>query len=70
MDRIKDTLKENIHLSRLELALGLAVCGLAGMVLGMLIVPPRDLAIGCGNNINAVPSPEEALDTANDQTGE
>ena len=51
MERFKNFMNETFTFSGREVALGLACCALAGVVLGMLMVPPKDISIGCNNNI-------------------
>ncbi len=51
MERIKNFMNDTFTFSGREVALGLACCALAGVVLGMLMVPPKDISIGCNNNI-------------------
>ena len=51
MERLKNFMNETFTFSGREVALGLACCALAGVVLGMLMVPPKDISIGCNNNI-------------------
>ena len=53
MERFKNFMNETFTFSGREVALGLACCALAGVVLGMLMVPPKDISIGCNNNIVA-----------------
>ena len=56
MNRIKEfwnNLNEDITVNRRELVLGVAACALAGVVIGMLMAPPKDITIGSGNNITA-----------------
>ena len=75
MNRIKEywnALNENITVNRRELVLGIAACTLAGVVIGMLMAPPKDITIGSGNNITAgIPEDEkEEEDAAEEQDGE
>ena len=56
MNRVKEywnALNENITVNRRELVLGLAACTLAGLVVGLLLAPPKSLSIGSGNRIIA-----------------
>ena len=56
MNRVKEywnALNENITVNRRELVLGLAACTLAGLVVGLLLAPPKSLSIGNGNRIIA-----------------
>ena len=72
MNRIKEywnALNENITVNRRELVLGVAACTLAGVVIGMLMAPPKDITIGSGNNITAG-IPEDEEDAAEEQDGE
>ena len=46
MERIKKFMNETFTFNGREVALGLACCALAGVVLGMLMVPPKDISIG------------------------
>ena len=75
MTRIKEywnALNENITVNRRELVLGIAACTLAGVVIGMLMAPPKDITIGSGNNITAgIPEDEkEEEEAAEEQDGE
>ena len=73
MNRIKDfwnSLNENITVNRRELVLGIAACTLAGVVIGMLMAPPKDITIGSGNNITAGIPEDEKEDAAEEQAGE
>ena len=73
MNRIKDfwnSLNENITVNRRELVLGIAACTLAGVVIGMLMAPPKDITIGSGNNITAGIPEDEEEDAAEEQAGE
>ncbi len=75
MNRIKEywnALNENITVNRRELVLGIAACTLAGVVIGMLMAPPKDITIGSGNNITAgIPEDEkEEEEAAEEQDGE
>ena len=70
MERFKNFMNENFTLSGREVALGLACCALAGVVLGMLMVPPKDISIGCNNNIvggDADDEQEEAEEAAEEE---
>ena len=73
MNRIKDfwnSLNENITVNRRELVLGIAACTLAGVVIGMLMAPPKDITIGSGNNITAGIPEDEEEEAAEEQAGE
>ena len=75
MNRIKEywnALNENITVNRRELVPGIAACTLAGVVIGMLMAPPKDITIGSGNNITAgIPEDEkEEEEAAEEQDGE
>ena len=73
MNRIKEywnALNENITVNRRELVLGIAACTLAGVVIGMLMAPPKDITIGSGNNITAGIPEDEEEDAAEEQDGE
>ena len=74
MNRIKEywnALNENITVNRRELVLGIAACTLAGVVIGMLMAPPKDITIGSGNNITAgIPEDEKEEEAAEEQDGE
>ena len=75
MNRIKEfwnNLNEDITVNRRELVLGVAACALAGVVIGMLMAPPKDITIGSGNNITAgIPEDEkEEEEAAEEQDGE
>jgi hypothetical protein len=70
MERFKNFMNENFTFSGREVALGLACCALAGVVLGMLMVPPKDISIGCNNNIvggDADDEQEEAEEAAEEE---
>jgi hypothetical protein len=70
MERFKNFMNEKFTFSGREVALGLACCALAGVVLGMLMVPPKDISIGCNNNIvggDADDEQEEAEETAEEE---
>ena len=46
-------------------------CALAGVVIGMLMAPPKDITIGSGNNITAgIPEDEKEEEAAEEQDGE
>ena len=74
MNRIKEfwnNLNEDITVNRRELVLGVAACALAGIVIGMLMAPPKDITIGSGNNITAgIPEDEKEEEAAEEQDGE
>ena len=74
MNRIKEfwnNLNEDITVNRRELVLGVAACALAGVVIGMLMAPPKDITIGSGNNITAgIPEDEKGDEAAEEQDGE
>ena len=73
MNRVKEywnALNENITVNRRELVLGIAACTLAGVVIGMLMAPPKDITIGSGNNITAGIPEDEEEDAAEEQAGE
>ena len=75
MNRIKEywnALNENITVNRRELVLGIAACTLAGVVIGMLMAPPKDITIGSGNNIigDAHMDDEDEEEAAEEQDGE
>jgi hypothetical protein len=70
MERFKNFMNETFTFSGREVALGLACCALAGVVLGMLMVPPKDISIGCNNNIvggDADDEQEEAEEAAEEE---
>lgn len=70
MERIKKFMNETFTFSGRDVALGLACCALAGVVLGMLMVPPKDISIGCNNNIvagNDDDEKEEAEEAAEEE---
>ena len=70
MERFKNFMNETFTFSGREVALGLACCALAGVVLGMLMVPPKDISIGCNNNIvggDADDEKEEAEEAAEEE---
>ena len=70
MERIKNFMNDTFTFSGREVALGLACCALAGVVLGMLMVPPKDISIGCNNNIvggDADDEQEEAEEAAEEE---
>ena len=62
MERVKNFMSKTFTFSGRDVALGLACCALAGMVLGMLMVPPKDISIGCNNNIVAGNDDDEKED--------
>ena len=75
MTRIKEfwtNLNEEITVNRRELVLGVAACALAGVVIGMLMAPPKDITIGSGNNIigDAHMDDEDEEEAAEEQDGE
>ena len=73
MNRIKEywnALNENITVNRRELVLGIAACTLAGVVIGMLMAPPKDITIGSGNNITAGIPEDEEEEAAEEQAEE
>ena len=73
MNRIKEfwsNLNEDITVNRRELVLGVAACALAGVVIGMLMAPPKDITIGSGNNITAGIPEDEEEEAAEEQAGE
>ena len=73
MNRVKEywnALNENITVNRRELVLGIAACTLAGVVIGMLMAPPKDITIGSGNNITAGIPEDEEEEAAEEQAGE
>ena len=63
MERFKNFMNETFTFSGREVALGLACCALAGVVLGMLMVPPKDISIGCNNNIVGGDADDEQEET-------
>jgi hypothetical protein len=70
MERFTNFMNETFTFSGREVALGLACCALAGVVLGMLMVPPKDISIGCNNNIvggDADDEQEEAEEAAEEE---
>ena len=69
MERFKNFMNETFTFSGREVALGLACCALAGVVLGMLMVPPKDISIGCNNNIVGGDA-DEKEETAEEADGE
>ena len=75
MNRIKEfwnNLNEDITVNRRELVLGVAACALAGVVIGMLMAPPKDITIGSGNKIigDAHMDDEDEEESAEEQDGE
>ena len=74
MNRVKEywnALNENITVNRRELVLGLAACTLAGLVVGLLLAPPKSLSIGNGNRIIADNhQDEEDAEAAEEEAGE
>ena len=72
MNRVKhfwDSLNQNIVVNQRELVLGLAVCTLAGFVIGMMMAPPKEITIGSGNTITAG-IPEDEKETPEESIGE
>ena len=68
MKKIKEfwaTLPENITVTRLDGILIAAICTLAGVIVGMLCSPRKELTVGCGNgcttNHNWETDEEEAI---------
>ena len=72
MNRVKDfwnSLNQNIVVNQRELVLGLAVCTLAGVVIGMMMAPPKEITVGSGNTITAS-LPENEKKTHEESSGE
>ncbi len=51
MEKIKSFMNDTFTFSGREVAMGLACCALAGLVIGMLMAPPKVITIGSNNNI-------------------
>ena len=65
MERFKKAMNETFTIRGSELALGLACCTLLGVVVSMLLLPPKDITIGCNNHIvEGKPDDEEEAEEA------
>ena len=49
-----ETLSETITITKLDGSLLLAICGLAGIIIGMLISPRKNAHYGCNNGTTEI----------------
>ena len=63
------SLNRRIVVNQRELVLGLAVCALGGMVMGIALSPKKNVTIG-SNNGNYTPLPGDAADREEDNAEE
>lgn len=68
-NEFKESLTENVSMSRKEFLLVMAVCMLAGIVLGMVFAPKRTFQIGSNNGNNNCNNKESKIGNSKELAG-